>query len=114
MTSILITTSSFQVDDSEILQSLKADGYEIITNPYGRRLAEDEAKKLIDEYDPVGMIAGVEPLTRSVLEAAESLKVISRCGIGMESVDLEAAKGSGIIVINTRRMLPPKQFQNWQ
>ena len=101
MTSILITTSSFQVDGSEILQSLKADGYEIITNPYGRRLTEEEVQTLIREHDPVGMIAGVEPLTRSVLEAAKNLKVISRCGIGMESVDLEAAKDQDIVVINT-------------
>ena len=47
------------------------------------------------------MIAGIEPLTRRVLEKARRLKVISRCGIGMDSVDLDAAEALGIVVSNT-------------
>ena len=101
MSTILITTSSFQVDSNPALQSLKADGLNIVTNPFGRRLTEDDAKALLSEHTPVGMIAGVEPLTRTVLESAPSLKVLARCGIGMDSVDLVAAKEFGIAVSNT-------------
>lgn len=51
--------------------------------------------------DVIGMIAGVEPLTERVLGSAENLKVISRCGVGMDNVDLNAAQRLGIQVTNT-------------
>jgi len=47
------------------------------------------------------MIAGTEKLDRDVLLKAGSLKVISRCGAGMDNVDREAAKKLGIKVYNT-------------
>src|SRR4029077_684976 len=51
--------------------------------------------------DCVGIIAGVESLTSDVLKQLPQLKCISRCGVGMENVDLEASKSLGITVINT-------------
>jgi D-3-phosphoglycerate dehydrogenase len=47
------------------------------------------------------MIAGTEPLSRHALEKAGALKVISRCGIGTDNVDLGAAKALDIDVLNT-------------
>ncbi len=101
MGKILITTSSFNIESSEALRDVSKAGHTLIANPYGRRLAEEEVLALIKEHQPVGMIAGVEPLTRTVLETADTLKVISRCGTGLDSVDLEAAKELGIEVFNT-------------
>ena len=99
MKKILITTSSFNTDIPAI-RSLESAGYEIMLNPYKRRLKEEEVKDLLTP-DVIGMIAGVEPLTRDVLKSAENLSVISRCGIGMDSVDLSAAKEKNILVTNT-------------
>lgn len=94
---ILITTSSFNQD---FLNSLS--DYEIILNPYKRKLSEDEILELLQKHKPIGLIAGVEPLTKKVLDSAKDfLKVISRCGIGLDSVDLEAAKSFNIKVTNT-------------
>lgn len=98
---VLITTSSFGKSASGPLQSLKSTGLEIVLNPFGRKLSESEVSSLIEEHQPVGMIAGVEPLTRGVLVRAKGLKVISRCGIGMDSVDVKAAQDMGITVTNT-------------
>ncbi|HHW48070.1 MAG TPA: phosphoglycerate dehydrogenase [Clostridiaceae bacterium] len=91
---ILTTTSSFSLDDFPASLT-------VIHNPYKRRLTEEEVISLIEQYQPVGIIAGVEPLTRKVLEKAKNLKIISRCGIGLDSVDLEAAREFGIKVANT-------------
>lgn len=91
---VLTTTSSFGIDSFPSLLN-------VIHNPYKRRLTEEEAISLIEQYQPVGIIAGVEPLTRKVLEKAKNLKIISRCGIGLDSVDLEAAREFGIKVTNT-------------
>ena len=97
---ILITTSSFDIPSNEILQKLIGKGFEIVQNPYGRRLTEQEAADLL-QTGVVGMIAGLEPLTREVLMAARDLRVISRCGIGMDNVDIAAAGERSILVKNT-------------
>lgn len=91
---ILCTVEEFSI-------SLFPDGLNIIKNPYGRKLTEEEVDSLIQEYKPAGIIAGVEPLTRRVLERADGLKIISRYGVGLDSIDLTAAKSLGIMVMNT-------------
>lgn len=91
---VLITTSSFNAAGF-------SDKIDVVYNPYGRRLKESEILKLIKDIQPSGMIAGVEPITRRVLSAATNLAVISRCGAGLDSIDLEAAEELGISVINT-------------
>jgi len=47
------------------------------------------------------LIAGTEPLTRDVLKEARSLNVISRVGVGIDNIDLEAARESGIKIFYT-------------
>lgn len=101
MKNILITTSSFADEAPELLALLESSGLKAILNPFRRKLTESEVDTLLQEHQAVGMIAGVEPLTRSVLENAPFMKVISRCGIGMDSVDLAAANELGIAVTST-------------
>lgn len=91
---ILCTTSSFSANNFP-------DHFRIIYNPYKRRLSEDEVIELVRKYQPDGIIAGVEPITGKVLKVAEKLKIISRCGVGLDTIDLVAAKEKGIKVMNT-------------
>ena len=99
---LLITTSSFGAKDDGALNAIRAAGYHAVPNPFGRTLTEAEISALLAEHRPVGLIAGLEPLTARVMEdAASHLKVISRCGTGMDNVDLAAAKRLGIAVLNT-------------
>jgi len=100
MNNILITTSNFSMDyKTNPMNEFHKLNY--ILNPYKRKLTQDEVAKLILEYQPLGIIAGVEPLTLDVFKIAKKLKVISRCGIGLNSVDTEAAKNYGVTVTNT-------------
>jgi D-3-phosphoglycerate dehydrogenase len=46
----------------------------------------------------VGYLAGVETISARVLESASDLKVISRNGTGVDSVDVDAAERCGITV----------------
>lgn len=96
---IAITTTSFAEFDNQPLQLLKDSGFEPVLNPYGRKLTGDEVVELA--ADAVGLIAGTEPLNRTVLEKLPLLKVISRCGVGMDNVDFEAAVQLNIKVFNT-------------
>lgn len=100
MNTLLISTSSFDIDNNPPLQQLLQKGMRIITNPHRRKLTEDEIIELLKDGS-VGLIAGIEPLTERVFQAVPSLKVISRCGAGLDSVDLTAAKNRGIAVLNT-------------
>lgn len=94
MKNILITTEEFMIEDFP-------EDFHILKNPYRRKLSGDEVGDLIQRHKPVGIIAGIEPLTRKIMEKAHFLKVISRCGIGLDSVDLRAAAELGIKVMNT-------------
>lgn len=94
MLNILCTTEEF------ITEPLPGN-LRFIFNPQRRKLTEEEVGALLRTHAPAGMIAGIELLTRTVLENARSLKVISRCGTGLDSVDLEAASELGIAVFNT-------------
>ncbi len=100
MEKILITTSSFNLDNFDDLALIEERGYEISLNPYGKRLTEPQIAGMLDE-NVVAIIAGLEPLNKNVLQNAPNLKVISRCGIGMDNVDLEYADLNGISVFNT-------------
>ena len=100
MPKLLFTTSSFNLDNFYERESIESSGYELILNPYGKRLTEPQVAELMDD-EVVGMVAGVEPLTKDVLKNAPNLKVISRCGIGIDNVDLDYAKSVGISIFNT-------------
>ncbi|MSX99152.1 MAG: hydroxyacid dehydrogenase, partial [Actinobacteria bacterium] len=91
---VLISTSSFNLDNFSQLSDLKNAGVEVKLNPFAARLTEDQVIELLGT-DTIGLIAGLEPLTKNVLQAAKSLKVIARVGTGLDSVDLAAAKQLG-------------------
>jgi len=99
---ILITTSSFGLESSEPLNLMQAAGFEYIINPYNRKLSEEELITLLSKHKPPYIIAGTETYNRSVLENVKPfLKIISRCGVGIDGIDLEAAAEFGIKIKNT-------------
>jgi D-3-phosphoglycerate dehydrogenase len=97
---VLITTSSFSLGNFAQAKSLHDAGISLEMNPHGRRLSEDEVAELV-ATDVIAVLAGLEPLTDRVLSNAKSLRVIARCGTGLDSVDLQAASRLGIDVFNT-------------
>ena len=99
MKKILISTSSFGKYDKAPLESLMNMKCKIYLNPHGRELKECEIKELLNGVE--GLIAGTEPLTRKVIYSAQNLKVISRCGIGIDNIDLEAMNERGIKLYRT-------------
>lgn len=96
---ILIGPSSFAELDKTPLELMLSAGYVVVDNPYKRKLAKEELVELLKE-NVIGLIAGLEPLDREVLQKS-NLKVISRVGSGMSNVDMKAAKELDIAVLNT-------------
>lgn len=59
---------------------------------------EDEVIEACRDAD--GILNQYAPITRKVIENLENCKVISRYGVGVNTIDLEAATEKGIIVAN--------------
>ena len=62
-------------------------------------ITADELLKEIGDYDAV-IVRGRTKLTKNVFEHAKKLKVVGRCGVGVDNIDLQSVKENGIIVVN--------------
>jgi D-3-phosphoglycerate dehydrogenase len=95
----LVTPTSYGKNNPILKTQLEAEVGEVVYNTTGRPLSDTELMEVIPEID--GYIAGLDTISRQVIEAATNLKVIARYGVGVDAVDLEAAEEKGIIVTNT-------------
>jgi D-3-phosphoglycerate dehydrogenase len=95
---VLVTPRSFARGDDALRAELTGAVGEVRFRQDGE-LGPAELAELVSGAD--GWIAGVERIDRSVIEAAGSLKVIARYGVGVDNVDLTAAAERGIVVTNT-------------
>jgi D-3-phosphoglycerate dehydrogenase / 2-oxoglutarate reductase len=96
---VLITTVPFGDKNRLPLELLENSGIEYLINPLNKKLTEDELANMATDFDVI--IAGTEPITDHVMQCAKKLKMISRVGIGLDSVDLSAAQRRGIKVSYT-------------
>jgi D-3-phosphoglycerate dehydrogenase / 2-oxoglutarate reductase len=99
MAKVLITTVPFGDKNPRPLELLEKAHIEYLINPHNKKLTEDQLADMIPEFDV--LIAGTEPITEKVLARANKLKLISRVGIGLDSVDLLSAQQRGIKVSYT-------------
>jgi D-3-phosphoglycerate dehydrogenase len=99
MPRVLISTVPFAEKNRLPLELLQTAGVEYLVNPLGRKLKEPELAEMVADFDV--LIAGTEPITEAVLRRAPALRLISRVGIGLDSVDLRAAQKRGIKVVYT-------------
>lgn len=53
----------------------------------------------IENYDAL-IVRGRTKVTKEVLTKASNLKVVGRCGVGVDNIDLAAAKEKGVTVVN--------------
>tara|TARA_B100000029_G_scaffold462229_1_gene494568 strand:- start:98 stop:1678 length:1581 start_codon:yes stop_codon:yes gene_type:complete len=91
MPKVLVADPLHKVGQELLLQETEV---EIATG-----LAENELIARISEYD--GLVVRSETqVTKAVLKAGTSLKVVARAGVGVDNIDLEAATDLGIAVVN--------------
>ena len=100
MKKVLVTNLIMQRDLGQFKEQLDAAGIEPALYPVKQFLREEELLPIINQYD--GMIAGDDQLTEKVLSAGlPRLKVISKWGVGLDSIDLKAAEKLGVKVYNS-------------
>lgn len=83
----------------EYLPIFAANEVEVIVPPVKERLEEEELLQWVGNIH--GVICGDDRFTRRVLQSAPRLRVISKWGTGIDSIDREAARDLGIAVCNT-------------
>lgn len=102
---IFIATSTFGVQSDLPIKILKENKFDIYYNTLGKKLLSEQ---LIDFASDVnGVIAGTEVYTKEVLDELLHLNVISRLGVGMDNIDLDAAKQKGLKVYKTQTTPAP-------
>ena len=99
MTSVFISTIPFGVHDQSPITMLQQRNCLVTINDTGRKLTTEMLIERIQDTEI--LIAGTENITAEAMDAAPHLKMICRVGIGLDSVDLIAAKKRGIIVSHT-------------
>lgn len=96
---ILLATWPFGATGRKPLELFEQTGWELVFNPHHRRLKPHDVTGLLEDID--GVIAGTEPYNCETLRNAGRLQVISRVGIGLDSVDLEYCRDNNIQVTYT-------------
>lgn len=99
MNKVYVTPRSISLNGHPSLEKLKNAGFEVILGPPGKRPTEEEQSKILP--DCVAYLAGTEPIQEKVLKTAKNLKIISRNGVGIENIDLDAAENLGIEIATT-------------
>jgi D-3-phosphoglycerate dehydrogenase / 2-oxoglutarate reductase len=96
---VLITGHTFRRMGGHHEQRLIDAGCELTISPIPRHATEEELLPMLGDVDAV--LASTDAFTRRVLERAPRLKVISRFGVGFDSIDIPAATELGIWVTTT-------------
>ena len=96
---IIVSAPYMQPIVDRFVGLFREEGCELVIPTVNERLSEPELLKIICDAD--GIICGDDRITRKVLFAAKNLKVISKWGTGIDSIDRDAANELGIRVCNT-------------
>ena len=99
MDTIFVALSTFSAADAKPLDLLKTSGISYKIHTTGKRITRDEL--LAEAANATVIVAGVEPYDESLLESLPKLRCIVRCGVGVDTVDLAAAKKRNITILNT-------------
>lgn len=98
---ILVTVDKFGTEARQLLGEVCSTNHTIYYNSIEKRLSKEELSEAINTAKPEIIIAGTEAYDTEILDLATKLKVISRVGIGLDSVDLKECEARNITVEST-------------
>src|SRR5262245_15082244 len=96
---VLVSAPYFQPVVSQFVPTFEQYGMDLVIPTVNERLSEDELLPLVSDID--GAICGDDAFTDRGLARAARLRVISKWGTGIDSIDQESCKRRGIAVCNT-------------
>lgn len=96
---VFVSTVPFAAGNKLPSSLLERPDVKLIVNPLNKKLTEKELADFIPDVDI--LIAGTEKIDKTVFNKANRLKLISRVGIGLDGIDLRAAREAGVVVSYT-------------
>ena len=81
--------------DPAAVQALRKAGHDVDE----RKLRPEELLREIPPYDAL-LVRSETKVTKAVLGVADNLKVVGRAGVGVDNIDVNAAKERGVAVVN--------------
>jgi phosphoglycerate dehydrogenase-like enzyme len=96
---VLVTARAVWVSGQAAMSALAEAGFEVARSPQAGPLPEAMLIEQLADCDAI--VGSSDPYTSTVFRACPRLKVVSRCGVGIDSVDLNGATEAGIVVTNT-------------
>ena len=94
MTKVLVNDGISQAG----IDNLKAKGFNVVTEQVNQ---EDLITTINSENYEVLLVRSATTVRKDMIDACPNLKIIGRCGVGMDNIDVEYAGEKGINVINT-------------
>jgi D-3-phosphoglycerate dehydrogenase len=89
----ILLTDGLEENGQELLRA-SAD---VENNP---TITPEDLLKVVGDYDAL-IVRGRTKVTPAVFDAGKKLKVVGRAGVGVDNIDLAAAKAKGMIVVNS-------------
>lgn len=96
---VLVTPTSYGQYDDRLRSELEAQVGRVTYNETGQPLGSAQLAALLPGVD--GYIAGLDEIDAAALAAAPELRVVARYGVGVNNVDLAAARERDVVVTNT-------------
>jgi D-3-phosphoglycerate dehydrogenase len=96
---IMVTTYPFGSTNSTPKKQL--EGHTVFYNDQLRKYTQEELIERLKSFQPDIIIAGTENYTSEILDLVPNLKMISRVGIGLDSIPIKECKKRGITVAYT-------------
>jgi D-3-phosphoglycerate dehydrogenase / 2-oxoglutarate reductase len=83
--------------DTESLEVLKSSGFQVDDEA---GIVREKLVQKIPDYEIV-IVRGRTKIDAEIVRAARKLRIIGRAGVGLDNIDLQAAKEAGVKVLNT-------------
>jgi len=96
---VVVTWPDYRIDDVNTGGRLVAGGCEVVLAPRLGDRSPNEVQMLMADADAA--IVSTDTFTAGVIQACPRLRVISRVGVGLDSIDLKAASECGVLVTTT-------------
>ncbi len=96
---VLITWPDYDVEDERLGQALTRAGLRIRLAPKRGARSEAEVRSLLDGV--VAAIVSTDPFSAATFRARPALRIVARVGVGVDSIDLDAATAAGVAVTVT-------------
>lgn len=98
-TKVLITPRSYGKANPALFDMLAAKGVTVVRNETGGIMSKAQMLSAVAGCE--GVILGVDPMDADVIAASPHLRAIAKYGVGVDNIDLDAAKARGIAVSRT-------------